>query len=59
MTDPTPTTPLTLSQRHEALKQKIHSFRIPLGSKGLFVMRVFYLMAPIVGGGMNRCLLRL
>ncbi len=40
----------TLSQRHEALKQRIHSFRYPLSPGALNVVRVVYFCTPIYLG---------
>lgn len=37
-------------RRHDALKRKIHSFKIPLGPFGLAVMKVVYFVAPLVIG---------
>jgi hypothetical protein len=40
----------TLGQRHEALKQRIHSFRYPLSPGALNVVRVVYFCTPIYLG---------
>lgn len=37
-------------ERHEALKAKIHSFRIPLSKRGRFFMGCVYLSIPVVFG---------
>ncbi|CEG45160.1 uncharacterized protein PHALS_01477 [Plasmopara halstedii] len=39
-----------LGERHEALKLKIHSTRIPLSKNGQRIMGVVYFTTPIVGG---------
>ncbi|CAH0490277.1 unnamed protein product [Peronospora farinosa] len=39
-----------LSKRHQELKQKIHSTRIPLSNNGQRVMALVYFTAPIIGG---------
>jgi hypothetical protein len=39
-----------LSARHEALKKRIHSFRYPLTSRGLWVARVVYFTTPLLCG---------
>ena len=40
----------TLGEKHEALKNRIHSFRIPLSPAGQRVMLCVYFSAPIVAG---------
>ncbi|RLN72032.1 hypothetical protein BBJ28_00010548 [Nothophytophthora sp. Chile5] len=39
-----------LSERHEALKKKIHSTRIPLSKNGQRTMGVVYFVTPLVAG---------
>lgn len=39
-----------LSRRHEALKKRIHSFRIPLSPTGQRAMGFIYFCIPVVGG---------
>ncbi|KAF1783882.1 EF-Hand 1, calcium-binding site [Phytophthora cactorum] len=39
-----------LGERHEALKKKIHSTRIPLSKNGQRVMGLVYFTTPIIGG---------
>ncbi|KAG7398884.1 hypothetical protein PHYBOEH_010208 [Phytophthora boehmeriae] len=39
-----------LGARHEALKQKIHSTKIPLSKNGQRVMGVVYFTTPVIGG---------
>ena len=39
-----------IGRRHEALKKRIHSTRIPLGPRGRFVMGTVYLITPVVAG---------
>ena len=40
-----------LSARHEALKRRIHAFRMPVRSRaGLAALSVFYFTTPIVAG---------
>lgn len=39
-----------LGERHEALKKKIHSTRIPLSKNGQRFMGLVYFTTPIVGG---------
>ena len=39
-----------LSARHERLKKRIHSFRIPLGPFGQRVMGVVYFSIPLILG---------
>ena len=39
-----------LAQRHQALKERIHSTRIPLSPRGVAVMKVVYVMTPVVAG---------
>ncbi len=38
------------SERHEALKERIHNFRMPLSPMGVRIMKVVYFTIPIVGG---------
>ena len=39
-----------LSERHEALKERIHNFRLPLSPMGVRIMKVIYFTVPIIGG---------
>ena len=39
-----------LSARHEALKERIHNFRMPLSPAGIRFMKLVYFTIPIVGG---------
>jgi hypothetical protein len=39
-----------LSARHEALKKRIHSFKIPLSKPWINVMKVVYFSIPIIAG---------
>lgn len=39
-----------LKQGHQALKERIHATRIPLGTKGRIGMGLFYLISPVVAG---------
>lgn len=39
-----------LSARHQALKERIHNFRMPLSPMGIRLMKVVYFTIPIVGG---------
>ncbi len=39
-----------LSRRHEALKKRIHSFRLPLGPVGRTIMGFIYFSIPVAGG---------
>jgi hypothetical protein len=39
-----------LAASHNALKEKIHATRIPLGSKGRFAMGVVYFVTPVIFG---------
>ncbi|KAG1701041.1 hypothetical protein DVH05_011284 [Phytophthora capsici] len=39
-----------LGERHEALKKKIHSTKIPLSKNGQRVMGLVYFTTPIIGG---------
>ncbi|CAI5733863.1 unnamed protein product [Peronospora destructor] len=39
-----------LSERHQELKQQIHSTRIPLSKNGQRVMGLVYFTAPIIAG---------
>lgn len=39
-----------LSEKHEKLKKKIHSFRIPLSPRGRQFMGFVYFWIPIIGG---------
>ncbi|CAK9027906.1 Calmodulin [Durusdinium trenchii] len=39
-----------LGARHEALKKKIHSTRIPLSKNGQRVMMMVYITVPVVAG---------
>jgi hypothetical protein len=39
-----------LSERHEALKESIHNFRMPLSPMGVRIMKVVYFTTPIIGG---------
>ena len=38
------------TKRHEALKQKIHNFRIPLSKRGQIIMGCVYFSAPLLAG---------
>jgi hypothetical protein len=40
----------SFSKRHEALKERIHNFRMPLTPMGVRIMKVVYFTIPIVGG---------
>ena len=40
----------SFSERHEALKERIHNFRMPLSPMGVRIMKVVYFAIPIVGG---------
>ena len=40
----------SLSARHEALKERIHAFRIPLSPAGQRVMGLVYFCIPVVAG---------
>ena len=37
-------------RKHEALKQRIHSKRIPLSPRGVAIMKVVYVVTPVVVG---------
>lgn len=39
-----------LNRRHEALKHRIHSFRIPLSKTGQRIMGVVYFSIPVIAG---------
>mmetsp|Transcript_12602 Transcript_12602/g.24435 ORF Transcript_12602/g.24435 Transcript_12602/m.24435 type:complete len:119 (+) Transcript_12602:283-639(+) len=39
-----------LYRKHQALKAKIHSTRIPLGRKGQLAMTAFYVSIPLISG---------
>lgn len=40
-----------LSARHEALKRRIHAFRLPIKSRaGLLAMKCVYFFTPLVAG---------
>jgi hypothetical protein len=39
-----------LRDRHEALKKRIHSFRVPLSARGQRIMQVVYFTVPFLGG---------
>ena len=39
-----------LSARHEALKERIHAFRIPLSPRGQRIMGFVYFCIPVIGG---------
>lgn len=39
-----------LGRKHEALKQRIHSKRIPLSPRGVAIMKVVYVVTPVVVG---------
>ena len=39
-----------LRQGHQALKERIHATRIPLGTPGRVGMGLFYLVSPVVAG---------
>jgi len=39
-----------LARRHEELKNKIHSTRIPLSPRGVAIMKVVYVASPVVAG---------
>lgn len=39
-----------LHEKHERLKKRIHSFRIPLSPRGQAVMKVVYFSIPVIGG---------
>ncbi|KAG5178356.1 hypothetical protein JKP88DRAFT_225304 [Tribonema minus] len=41
---------MDLRGRHEALKKRIHNFRIPLSPRGQLAMQVVYFTVPFVGG---------
>jgi hypothetical protein len=38
------------SERHEALKKRIHSFRLPLSAPLRAVMGLIYFSIPVIGG---------
>ena len=37
-----------LARRHQALKEKIHGTRIPLSPRGVAIMKVVYVVTPVV-----------
>ncbi len=39
-----------LSEKHERLKKRIHSFRIPLSPNGQRIMKVVYFCIPVIAG---------
>ncbi len=39
-----------LSERHEALKKRIHAFRIPLSPRNRRIMEVVYFSIPLIAG---------
>lgn len=39
-----------LSARHQRLKERIHSFRMPLSRRGQIAMNVVYFSIPVIGG---------
>lgn len=39
-----------LSARHQRLKERIHSFRMPLSKRGQVAMNMIYFAIPVVGG---------
>ena len=39
-----------IGRRHEALKKRIHNFRMPLSPRQRIVVGCFYFFTPIVGG---------
>jgi hypothetical protein len=39
-----------LGRKHEALKKRIHAFRIPLSPTGQRIMGFVYFSIPIIGG---------
>lgn len=39
-----------LHEKHERLKKRIHSFRIPLSPRGQAIMKVVYFSIPVIGG---------
>jgi hypothetical protein len=39
-----------IHERHEALKKRVHSFRIPLSPTGIRIAQCVYFSIPVIGG---------